>query len=78
MTRYVLTQINGDSKIVYEFSTEILSDVLRHFGYFLRGCSFVINKYADLQFVWGGEPDKFFEESLDDTDKRIKKQRKTK
>ena len=50
--KYILTQVHSDeSKVIHEFHTECLTDVLRHMEYFLRGCSFVIGKFANLKLV---------------------------
>lgn len=50
--RFILIhkRITGD-KIVSSFNATCLNDVLRHIGWWLSGCSFVLDKYARLQFI---------------------------
>lgn len=42
--------INGD-KIIHIFNTEVLETVLLNMGFFIRGCSFVVDEYASLDFI---------------------------
>lgn len=50
--KYILTQIhNENSKVTHEFSTDDLTETLEHMEWFLRGCSFVIDKYTTLKLV---------------------------
>lgn len=50
-TKYILKQIHGDSELTYEFKEESLNELLLKIEWFLRGCSFVIDKYHRLEFV---------------------------
>lgn len=50
--KYKLIQMHNETEeVIHTFETECLQDVLRHFGYFIRGCSFVIDKYAEVRIV---------------------------
>lgn len=50
--KYILIQDEGGgTQIRHEFTMDALDDVLARILYFLRGSSFVIDKYATLEIV---------------------------